>query len=107
MLLLYFRSQDQVARHVALQIIEDGKSYDLGKGCSVRRERNHHDPTSYHSHVQLNGHDVNVINADGTQSHNTTTSWRKCHKGPSRPLVAFWGACRSFAFRNPQPASVR
>ena len=72
MLLLYFRNEDQMARDAALQIIEEGKSYDLGKGWSVRRDRSHHDQTSHHSHVQFNGHDVSVINADGTQSHSTT-----------------------------------
>jgi hypothetical protein len=72
MLLLYFRNDDQAARDAALQIIEEGKSYDLGKGWSVRRDRTHHDPTSHHNHVQLKGNDVSVINGDGTQSHNTT-----------------------------------
>lgn len=72
MLLLYFRNQDQEASRAASQIIEQGKTYDLGKGWAVRRERSHHDPTMYHSHVQLNGRDVSVINADGSPSHNTT-----------------------------------
>ena len=71
LLFIYFRSEDKTARGVAVQVIEEGKDYDFGKGWAVRRDRGHHDPSNYHCHVQLRGQDVSVINSDGTQSHST------------------------------------
>lgn len=89
MLFIYFRNEDEVAKEAALEIITEGKTYDLGKGWSVRRDRSHHDPTTHHNHLQCKGRDVSVINADGTQSHNTNRD-----KVPQR--VVDWLVARKY-----------
>jgi hypothetical protein len=73
MLFIYFRDDDERAKASAHQLItEGGKTEHLKGGWSVRRERSHHNPEKYHTHIMMHGNDVSVINADGTQSHGTT-----------------------------------
>lgn len=72
MLLIYFREDDVQAKAAAQQLLPEGKSQPIDKAWSVRRERSHHDPTTFHNHVQFRGRDISIINDNGTQSHHTT-----------------------------------
>jgi hypothetical protein len=54
MLFLYFRNEDEEARNAVAEFItEGGQTIDVGKGWSVRRERSHHDHTTFHTHIQF------------------------------------------------------
>jgi hypothetical protein len=68
----YFRTGDQVAEGRAASLLTEGRTYDLGKGWSVRFDRAHVTGMQDHSHIEFRGDQISVINRDGSPSHNTT-----------------------------------
>lgn len=73
-LIFVMETDDEAARAFAVELLEEGKWYDMGKGWMARTDPPHPPNTQPHTHVYLRGNEVFVINKDGTSSHNSDLS---------------------------------
>ncbi|WP_313526396.1 hypothetical protein [Shinella sp.] len=67
-LLTYRDGDDEAAIH-ALSLLEEGQTFDLGKGWKARFDRAHIPQQQDHVHLSIRGSEYAVINKDGTPSH--------------------------------------
>ena len=70
-IVIYRRDSVRSTRR-ALELLPEGKSYDFGQKWGARTDPPHHTKMLKHTHITHGGHDVWVVNADGTDSHGTT-----------------------------------
>jgi hypothetical protein len=72
--LIYFRTDDGVATRQAAQFLPEGRTYPIDNNWSVCADKAHVQGMKDHNHIQLKGHEVAVINQDGTPSHKSDLS---------------------------------
>ena len=68
-IILIFERTDAHSRFFAEQILEEGKTYDLNKGYSIRFDKAHVQGQQDHTHFMIKNNEIGVINRDGTPSH--------------------------------------
>lgn len=99
---IYFRTDDAVAAQQAAELLPEGRQYPIGNKWSVRVDNPHTMGMQKHSHIQLKGQEIAVVNQDGTPSHGSDLS-----KVPSWVLDKAKGAItESFVVVERVPAAV-
>jgi hypothetical protein len=67
--ILIFEKTDEASKFFAEQILEEGRTYDLNKGYSIRFDKAHVQGQQDHTHFMIKNNEIGVINRDGTPSH--------------------------------------
>lgn len=71
---IYFKKNDAVAAKTAAELLPEGRQYSIDNKWSVRADKPHTTGMQNHNHVQCNGHEIAVVNQDGTPSHGSDLS---------------------------------
>jgi hypothetical protein len=71
---IYFRTDDAVATRRAAEFLPEGRHYTIDNKWSVRVDNPSQPGQQKHAHIQLKGHDIAVVNQDGTPSHSSDLS---------------------------------
>jgi hypothetical protein len=99
---IYFRTDDAVAAQRAAEFLPEGRQYPIDNKWSVRVDNPHTTGMQKHSHIQLKGQEIAVVNQDGTPSHGSDLS-----KVPSWVLDKAKGAItESFVVVERVPSAV-
>ncbi|MCB1784196.1 MAG: hypothetical protein KDI13_09385 [Alphaproteobacteria bacterium] len=67
--ILIFKKTDERSKFFAEQILEEGRTYNLNKGYSIRFDKAHVLGQQDHTHFMIKNNEIGVINRDGTPSH--------------------------------------